>query len=237
METFTPSLVWGDELVASALWVAKAWVFAAIGMVVVSTLVARYTTWGRQFWRITGDYFKGRQSIRVWALLGVLLVLVMIDVRLVVLFTYQSNDQFSAMQAAFEGNGVAKDAAIHGFWIAILILAALVIAKVARTLLDTYLMQRFIIRWRVWLTHRLTNDYLGGDAFYRMRFIDLPIDNADQRIQQDIDIFTTGTGPETNTPTVGTAQTLVFGTVFAIVSVVEFTPILWGYPVRCPSSA
>jgi putative ATP-binding cassette transporter len=104
----------------------------------------------------------------------------------------------------------------------------LVVAKVVRTLLDTYLMQRFIIRWRVWLTHRLTGDWLDGDAFYRGRFIDQPIDNADQRIQQDIDIFTTGTGPETNTPTVGTAQTLLFGTIFAIVSVVEFTPILWG---------
>ena len=228
METFTPSLDWGDELVASALWVAKAWVFAAIGMVVVCALLARHTTWGRQFWRVTGDYFTGRQSISVWGLLGVLLVLVMIDVRLVVLFTYQSNDQFSAMQAAFEGEGVAKGAAIHGFWVAILILGALVVAKVLRTLLDTYLMQRFIIGWRVWLTRRLTGDWLDGDAFYRGRFIDQPIDNADQRIQQDIDIFTTGTGPETNTPTVGTAQTLLFGTIFAIVSVVEFTPILWG---------
>ena len=55
-----------------------------------------------------------------------------------------------------------------------------------------------------------------------------PIDNPDQRIQQDIDIFTTGTGPETNTPSVGTSQTLLFGTVFAIVNVVSFTPILWG---------
>ena len=227
METFTTSLNWGDELVGSALWVAKAWVFAAIGVVVVCALLARYTTWGRQFWRVTGDYFKGRESVPVWALLGALLALVMIDVRLVVLLTYQSNDQFSAMQAAFEGEGQAKDAAIHGFWVAILILAALIVAKVARTLLDTYLMQRFIIRWRVWLTHRLTNDWLDGDAYYRSRFIDQPIDNADQRIQQDIDIFTTGTGPETNTFTVSTAQTLLFGTVFAIVSVVEFTPILW----------
>jgi len=49
---------------------------------------------------------------------------------------------------------------------------------------------------------RLTGDWLDGDAYYRGRFIDNPIDNADQRIQQDIDIFTTGTGPETNTPTV-----------------------------------
>lgn len=227
METFTPSLNWGEELVASALWVAKAWVFAAIGMVLVSTLVARYTTWGRQFWRVTGDYFKGRESVPVWALLGVLLALVMIDVRIVVLFTYQSNDQFSALQAAFQDEGSAKDIAIHGFWVSMLILAALVITNVTRTLLDTYLTQRFIIRWRVWLTHRLTDDWLDGDAYYRGRFIGNPIDNADQRIQQDIDIFTTGTGPETNTPTVNSAQTLLFGSVFAIVSVVEFTPILW----------
>jgi vitamin B12/bleomycin/antimicrobial peptide transport system ATP-binding/permease protein len=227
METFTPSLDWGDELVGSALWMAKAWVFAAIGILVVCTLLARYTVWGRQFWRVTGDYFKGQRSVPVWALLGVLLALVMIDVRITVLFTYQSNDQFSALQAAFQGEGSAKSIAIEGFWVSMLILAALIITNVTRTLLDTYLTQRFIIRWRVWLTHRLTDDWLDGDAYYRSRFIDAPIDNADQRIQQDIDIFTTGTGPETNTPTVSTAQTLLFGTVFAIVSVVEFTPILW----------
>ena len=49
----------------------------------------------------------------MWALLGVLMLLVMIDVRLGVLFSYQSNDQFSALQAAFAGEGPAKDAAIR----------------------------------------------------------------------------------------------------------------------------
>ena len=116
METFTPSLDWGDELITSLLWVAKAWVIAAVCTLLILALLARFTTWGRQFWRITGDYFKGRQSIPVWALLGVLLLSVMIDVRLVVLFSYQSNDQFSALQAAFEGEGAAKDVAINGFW-------------------------------------------------------------------------------------------------------------------------
>jgi vitamin B12/bleomycin/antimicrobial peptide transport system ATP-binding/permease protein len=228
METFTPSLNWGDELITSLLWVAKAWAVAAVAMLVVLALVARFTTWGRQFWRITGDYFKGRQSIPVWALLGVLMLLVMIDVRLAVLFSYQSNDQFSALQAAVGPDGPAKDAGEEGFWRAILILVGLFVADIARNLVDVYLMQRFIIRWRVWLTHRLTGDWLHGDAYYRGRFVDNPIDNPDQRIQQDIDIFTTGTGPETNTPTVGTSQTLVFATVFSIVSLVEFTPILWG---------
>ena len=227
METFAPSLDWGDELIASVLWVAKAWVIGAVCMVVALALLGRFTTWGRQFWRVTGGYFKGRESVPVWLWLGVLLASVMIDVRLAVLFSYQSNDQFSALQAAFEGEGAAKDAAIDGFWVAMLIYVGLAIAHIARSLLDVYLTQRFIIRWRVWLTHRLTGDWLDGDAYYRGRFIDSPIDNPDQRIQQDIDIFTTGTGPETNTPTVGTSQTLVFGAVTSIVSVVSFTPILW----------
>jgi putative ATP-binding cassette transporter len=227
MEPFTPSLDWGDELITSVLWVAKAWVIGAACTLVVLALIGRFTKWGRQFWRVTGGYFKGRESIPVWLWLGVLLLSVMIDVRLSVLFSYQSNDQFSALQAAFEGEGAAKDSAIESFWWSILILVALAAVDIVRTVLDLYLMQRFIIRWRVWLTHRLTADWLDGDAYYRGRFIDNPIDNADQRIQQDIDIFITGTGPETNTPTVGTAQTLVFGAVTSIVSVVSFTPILW----------
>ena len=228
METFTPSLNWGDEVITSLLWVARAWAIAAVCTLVVMALVARFTTWGRQFWRITGEYFTGRESIPVWALLGVLLALVLTDVRLGVLFSYQSNDQFSALQAAFDGEGSAKDAAIQGFWAAILILVSLAVTDIVRNLLDVYLMQRFIIRWRVWLTRRLTRDWLDGDAYYRGRFIEHPIDNPDQRIQQDIDAFTTGTGEGTNTPSTGTSQTLVFGTIFAIVNVISFTPILWG---------
>ena len=42
------------------------------------SLLARFTAWGRQFWRITGGYFNGRQSIPVWVLLGVLLLSVMV---------------------------------------------------------------------------------------------------------------------------------------------------------------
>jgi putative ATP-binding cassette transporter len=115
MEMFTPSLDWGDEIVGSVLWVAKAWVISAACMVLALTLIARFTTWGGQFWRVTGAYFKGRESIPVWSWLGVLLLSVMIDVRLSVLFSYQSNDQFSALQAAFEGEGATKDAGITAF--------------------------------------------------------------------------------------------------------------------------
>lgn len=171
MESFSPSLDWGNELVTSVLWVARTWAISALCLVVVLIILARTTVWGRQFWRITGEYFKGRQSIPVWALLGVLLLSVMIDVRLGVLVSYQSNDQFSALQAAVGGEGAAKDAAIDGFWTAMLLYVGLAIADIVRNLLDVYLMQRFIIRWRVWLTRRLTGDWLDGDAYYRGRFV------------------------------------------------------------------
>lgn len=235
MEMFTQSLDWGSEILSSLWWVAKAWVISAMALVAVAAVLVWFTTWGRQFWRVTGGYFVGRQSVPAWALLGVLLLSVMVSVRMDVLFSYYANDQSTALQVAFEGvaagNDDVRQSGIAGFWKSIVIFALLVAADITRTLLDLYLMQYFIVRWRVWLTRRLTGDWLDGGAYYRSRFLGAfggePIDNPDQRIQQDIDVFTTGTGPETNTPTVGTAQTLVFGTVNSMVSVVAFTPILW----------
>lgn len=229
---FTPSLDWGNEVVASLIWVAKAWVISAAVTLTLLVLLARLTTWGRQYWRITGPYFTGRQSIPVWAMVGVLLMSVMVSVRMDVLFSYYGNDQYAALQVAFEGasagDDAVRDSGIRGFWFSILVFALLVVAYLAQTLLDLYLMQFFIIRWRIWLTDRLTGDWFDGCAYYRGRFVDGdPVDNPDQRIQQDVDVFTTGTGPETNTPTVGTSTTLLFGAVYSMVSVVAFTPILW----------
>ena len=56
MEIFTPTLDWGNELWPSVVWIARAWVIAAMCTLVVLVLLARFTTWGRQFWRITGAY-------------------------------------------------------------------------------------------------------------------------------------------------------------------------------------
>jgi putative ATP-binding cassette transporter len=228
---YEPSLDWANELVGSLLWTAKAWLITAVVTVVVLVLLARLTTWGRQFWRVTGGYFRGRGSLPVWAWLGVLLFLTLIAVRIQVLLSYQLNDQFNALQVAFEGvgagNDAVRDSGVRGFWTAIVTFIVIAAVYVGRQLIDIYLTQHFIIRWRVWLTDRLTADWLDDESFYRGRFLDQPVDNPDQRIQLDIDAFTTCTGTGENTPTVGTATTLLFGAVNAMVSVVAFTPILW----------
>ena len=232
MEPYKPSLDWANEIPQSLLWTGKAWLITAVVTVIVLILLARYTTWGRQFWRVTGGYFRGRSSVVVWVWLGVMLFSTLIAVRLNVLLSYFSNDLYSSLQVAFEGlgagNEVVRQSGVHGFWVAIVTFMLIAAIYVSRELIDIYLTQRFIIRWRVWLTDRLTADWLDDEAFYRGRFLDNPIDNPDQRIQLDIDSFTTGTGQGTNTPTVGTTATLLFGGINSMVSVVAFTPILWG---------
>jgi putative ATP-binding cassette transporter len=231
MEMFTPTLDWSSEWLTSLWWIARAWAISALATMVILVLCARFTTWGRQFWRITGAYFSGRSSIKTWLWLAALLLSVIIGVRLSVLFSYQSSDMLTSFQVVASGVGggdqTVKESGKHGFWVSILVFSIMAIIYVARIMLDLFLMQRFMLAWRAWLTDRLTGDWLDGKAYYRARFIDDTIDNPDQRIQYDIDIFTAGVGPTPNTPNNTTGSTLLFGAIDAIVTMISFTAILW----------
>ena len=226
MNTFRPSIDWSHELVNSTLWVLQVWVITASSLLVVLVLVGRTTEWGRQYWRITGDYFKGRQSAPVWAVVGLLLLSAILVVRINVLLSYYANDLFSALQVTFQPDS-ARNTGIQGFWSTILIFAVLAVCYVARTLADLYLTQRFIMRWRIWLSRRFIDDWLGDYAYFRSQFSRRPIDNPDQRIQQDIDIFTAGVGGNPNNPANTSDHLLLFGAVEAVVSVFSFGAILW----------
>ena len=155
----------------------------------------------------------------------------MIGVRLTVLFSYQGNDMLTSMQVVAEGiaggDDAVKESGKDGFWMSLGIFAILAVLNVARIMLDLYMTQRFMLTWRVWLTDRLTGDWLDGKAYYRARFIDDTIDNPDQRIQTDIDIFTAGVGPLPNTPNNTSGATLLFGAIDSITTVISFTAILW----------
>jgi vitamin B12/bleomycin/antimicrobial peptide transport system ATP-binding/permease protein len=230
-ELFTPTLDWGNELLASLKWIAQGWAIAAVCTLVVLVLIGRFTTWGRQFWRVTGEYFTGPSSIKVWLWLAALLLSVITGVRIMVLLSFQGNDMMTSFQVVAagitSGNQAVKDSGVHGFWVSLGIFCILAAAFMARVLLDMFMVQRFMLAWRVWLTDRLTRDWLDGKAYYRARFIDDTIDNPDQRIQSDIDIFTAGNGPLPNVPYYGSTNVLLFGAINAVASMVSFTAILW----------
>ena len=230
-DPFRPSVDWSNELLASTLWVLKTFGITAVCLGVVLVLLGRFTEWGRQFWRINGAYFTDRRSNLVtWIMLAGLLVSAVLAVRISVLLSYYANDLFTSLQVAFEGNaapnGALKGTGIDGFWTAMRIFAVLAAVATARSLFDLYLMQRFAIRWRVWMTHRLVDDWLDGYAYYRGQLTSTPIDNPDQRIQQDIDIVTALTGTP-NAPSQGSGSTLLFGAVESVLSVASFGVIMW----------
>ena len=135
------------------------------------------------------------------------------------------------MQVAFQGGSPERDQAkqtgIAGFWASMVVFGVLAACYIVRMLVDMYVTQRFIMRWRIWLSHRFIGDWLGDFAYFRSQFSRRPIDNPDQRIQQDIDSFTTGVGGDTNNPIFNSGSTLLFGAVEAVLSVLSFGAILW----------
>src|SRR5690606_34717765 len=102
-----------------------------------------------------------------------------------------------------------------GFWTAMLLFAILAAVHVLRSLIDFYVQQAFTIRWRVWLNEKLLGQWLDRQSYYRSQYLDTPVDNPDQRIQQDVATF------------VEMSLSLSMGVVNALVSTFAFTLILW----------
>ncbi|WP_249292153.1 ABC transporter ATP-binding protein/permease [Achromobacter ruhlandii] len=198
-------LDWQQQLWESALWMARAFGISAIALALVAFALSRWTDWGRKFWRLAWPYLTPRRSWRPLLTLAALLFLAMFSVRMTVLFSFWYNGFYSALQAL--------DA--HAFWRFLGIFAVLATVHVVRTLIDSYAGQAFDIHWRVWLNDRLTGDWLAARAYYRGHFVAEPVDNPDQRIEQDIAAFVTG------------SRTLAIGALSAVVSLVAFTAILW----------
>ena len=95
------------------------------------------------------------------------------------------------------------------------IFGILATVNVILVLITFWVAQAQIIHWRLWLNQRMVGDWLNGAAYHRGRFVSTPIDNPDQRIQQDITSYTSD------------SQSLALGAVSSVVALVSFTIILW----------
>ena len=196
---------WNQELLATLIWLGQAFVLSLIGLAIVVVAIGRFTGWGRQFRRITWAYFNPARSKKPFAWLALIILMTLFAVRLNVLFSFWYNGFYSAMQ-----NLDAK-----AFWFMLLVFAVLATIHVARALLNYYLRQAFLIRWRVWLTHVLIERWLDKQAYYRTQYVTHNADNPDQRIQQDVESFVTS------------SLTLSMGLLDAVVSLFAFSIILW----------
>jgi putative ATP-binding cassette transporter len=76
-------------------------------------------------------------------------------------------------------------------------------------------MQMLQIEWRSWMTGRFLDNWMKGQAHYRMQLLDRGTDNPDQRIAEDLRLF------------VELTLSLSLGLMSAVVTLVTFIAILW----------
>jgi putative ATP-binding cassette transporter len=196
---------WNQEIVNSVIWLTQAFAITSAGFVVVAWLLAHYTRWGRQFWRLAWPYFTPKRSWKPLLTVALVLLLALFAVRMNVLFSFWSKDFYDAVQALDASK----------FWLFMGLFGVLASIHVVRELFTYYVQQSFEIHWRTWLNEKLSNDWLERGAYYRGQFVPEPTDNPDQRIQVDIASFVTF------------SLSLSIGAIRALVSLVEFTIILW----------
>ena len=106
------------------------------------------------------------------------------------------------------------------FWAQLLRFTWLAFAYIVIAVYRFYLTQLLEMRWRAWMTAHYLQRWLAGQAFYRMELARFSgngatPDNPDQRIQEDLNLFTTY------------SVSLSMGLLNAVVTLASFVGILW----------
>ena len=172
-------------------------------------LAAAKATTGR-VWALTTPYFSSEEKWKARALLAAIVVLNLGAVYMLVQINEWNRLFYDALQN--------KDQAV--FWAQLLRFTYLAFAYIIIAVYRFYLTQLLELRWRAWMTTHYLQRWLAGQAFYRMelaRFSDTSAtpDNPDQRIQEDLNLFTTN------------SVSLSMGLLNALVTLASFVGILW----------
>lgn len=201
--------------------------FTAAAFGILALLLARVPVMTRAF-AIADPYFEtnDRKSLRIpligsvtaperWiacTLLGIIIVINLSQVGITVRLNQWNREFYDALQNKNEAE----------FWKQLLwIWIPLVSVFLISNLVEFVLVGVFKIRWREWITHRLTGRWLDGGIHYRLQF-NGGVDNPDQRIQEDVNKY------------VQTTYNLTIAMIAQISSLVSFSVILWNLSSNLP---
>jgi len=137
--------------------------------------------WGR-LWRLAKPFWVSEQKRKARTLLAVVLAMIVLLVGFSAVFSYINRDVVNALQK-YDAKRFHFLLMLFFFWIAFVIAVYPFLP---------YLIGRLQILWREWMTEWFVAAGFGHHAFYQMN-LDGRIDNPDQRIQQDLNSFTTST--------------------------------------------
>jgi vitamin B12/bleomycin/antimicrobial peptide transport system ATP-binding/permease protein len=155
--------------------------------------------------RLAVPYFNGEDR---WP--GRLLLAAVVFLELATVFL---NVQFNEWNARFYNAVQEKNWDI--FKSELLYFCGLAVLFIIVAVYQLYLQQWLRIRWRNWLTEKYLARWLDRGTHYRMRTVGDPADNPDQRIAEDLELFTVR------------SIELSIGLLNAVVTLASFIVILW----------
>lgn len=168
-----------------------------------------------QVWALSKPYFVSDEKWRARLLLAAIVGLNLAMVYMAVLFNDWNKLFYDALQD--------KNAEV--FWTQLGRFTYLAFAFIVIAVYKFYLTQLLEMRWRAWMTRHYLARWLANHAFYQLelaRFTARPNtgganpDNPDQRIQEDVNQFTS------------LSISLSMGLLNAVVTLASFVGILWG---------
>ena len=181
----------------------------------------RFKRFAAQVWALSLPYFQSDQKWKARGMLAAIVALNLATVYMLVLLNDWNRLFYDALQN--------KDEAV--FWRELGRFTYLAFGFILIAVYRFYLTQILEIRWREWMTTHYLARWLSGHRFYTLelaRYAAPPAapegqpgqsstpDNPDQRIQEDLNLFTSYT------------VSLSMGLLNAVVTLLSFVGILWG---------
>ncbi|MBA3593090.1 MAG: ABC transporter ATP-binding protein/permease [Pseudomonadota bacterium] len=176
--------------------------------------IASFQDFCRKTWALTRPYFQSEEKLKARGLLLAIVLLNLAAVYMLVLLNEWNRVFYDAVQE--------KNQPV--FWEQLGRFTYLAFAFIIIAVYRFYLTQLLEIRWRAWMTAHYLERWLANKAFYQMelaRYAGTPgsdpatPDNPDQRIQEDLNLFTSYT------------ISLSMGLLNAVVTLLSFVGILW----------
>lgn len=166
----------------------------------------------RQAWALAGPYFGSEHK---WQARGLLAAIVALNLGAVYMLV-QINDWNRLFYDALQDKNQPV------FWTQLGRFGYLALGYIVIAVYKFYLTQLLEMRWRAWMTANTTARWLANHAFYRLELARFTAasagqapDNPDQRIQEDLNLFTTQ------------SVSLCMGLLNSVVTLASFVGILW----------
>ena len=166
----------------------------------------------RRVLALAAPYFRSEEKWRARIMFAAIVALNLAYVYALVLFNQWYGRFYDGLQN--------KDAVV--FWREIRVFCVLAFFNIALQVLKFYVTQLLQLRWRAWITRNYLGRWMANRTFYELELAryakgdGATPDNPDQRIQEDMQLFTAAT------------MTLSMGLLNAVVTLISFVGILWG---------